>query len=72
MTGPMGPFYGDAPSSILASKDTFFDYMQQEHWSILIITVYRWQHINARDFDAPEEAGRLLGNHLLIAGLLAF
>ena len=70
MTGPMGPFYEDAPSSTLANKGTFFDYMQQDHWSVLIITDNRWIHINARDFDTPEEAGRVLASHLLQAGMV--
>ena len=70
MSGPLGPFYADAPQSALSGKDALFEYLQQDHWSIRIISGSRWIHINARDFDAPAEAGRVIGSHLLKAGLL--
>ena len=70
MKGPIGPFYEAAPPSTLESQDSFLGHMQRDDWTIVVITGQRWIHINARDFDRPDEAGRVLGSHLIKAGMV--
>jgi len=70
MKGPLGPFYEDAPKTVLKSHEAFMAYMKGAEWSIVLITETRWITINARDFDDPSDAGRVLGSRLLMEQLI--
>jgi len=65
MKGPFGPFYEEAPTSVLMNTEVFMAYMTSDHWSIVLITENRWLTIDGRDFDSPSDAGRVLGSRLL-------